>query len=1347
MKKSIVVLLLVVIATLVITSFKSEVKALDFASDYFTAEDVEITPNKTIPSNLGFSDYRYGILLSSSKDNASVKLNDTFVGKFSIDLMAYSSVSYASNQYETASYSNTYQDLNTFAIKFKNVKDSKEFKLVLNGGAKGNNVTVNAHVELNNEKMGLYYSKANKLVGNTKGANGADAYTFLWGTSFSNVAVANEAYSSKNVKPLKLEFDPIDMCLYGYSYGYSTNTLERMLIWDLKQASMDGSDSHSVLSSFEEYEVSLVYEDVSAGRTANVLVYGINGQSFSNTVIANNIGPTSSVLLKDGKVGEKYSLPLPKAYDVIEGAVDFSGSVSVLDPNGKEVSLYLNNNVMSNDSYASGCYFTPNMVGEYQVTYIAKDSKGVSGEALVRKVMINDITTVSFNHNLEDVLYYDLNSSFEIPAAKLLINGSSYDTKFTLYTPSKKEVKTQNIKLDEAGLYKLVYEANVSNNIYKDEISIYVSNKSDSLFNNNKCLSVESGNLYLNNEISGLVVKSKVDSSYITYKDALDIDYLNGNTCLVSMQANPSSWGSNSFSAITIKLIDAANNDNFIRVYCSTGNVDDISFVRAGAANQRLAGLTSDGTVSQTSSNGTAISHSFYGKANTLNLENQNFEVYFDYESKQIYTTNKVLVADLDDSEFYSTLWTGFESDKFYIEISISGIVDEASYLIDKVAGMDLSNSHYVDATSPVYSYNEADFISGLTNVYYPIPEISVSDPTSNTILKDVVVTLGNEEINVVDNKFMPIKLGRYVITYIFEDNFGNVTTLVKRVLIKENVEEIKLEVDNLELNGLVGDIITVPNYQLSGGSGVVNVTITALGINSKEKYVIEGFSFTPLVADTYKITYEAMDRLGNKNVNEVVLNCVVKLSDKPVIITPSYIPKVLVDGITTKFAETKAYDYNNASNPEVEVKLYLVVGGKEVEVNNYEHAVSLSKMNETVILKYVATSTVTKKTAELMYEIPAVKLYDEYGNLNVSQYLITNGFDSIDLTDGSIDLTTNKSNSTIEFIKNVYSDGFQISFNVPAAANNIDKVTIYLTDSVDPTKFIKLDVVKANLSDSFSYLIINDEVKVTMVGTFYSTTANRLKVVFDASLNAIKDDSGLVVSYLKTFYNGETFTGFSPEINFKIELGNVTGPTIFNLYEIGNQLMSNIDGDYTVPAVVYEEELVRISEIGSTVKIPSAKAIDILGFESSLTIRVLSPDKKVLYTSSEGKGTTINIDQYGTYYVYYIGSDDNTNDLTLLKIITVLDDVAPTITLNSGINSSAKLNDKITLPNATYSDNLTSFEKISSLIYVIDPNNVMSVVKDNQVKFEVKGKYTIRYFAIDEAGNVSFIDSYVEVK
>ena len=120
MKKSISLLFLITLVTMVVTlGSNNKVKALDFASDYFTTENVEITPNKTVPSNLGLTDYRYGMLLSSSKENSKVKLNDTFVGKFSIDLMAYSSTTYGSNQYETASYSNTYQDLNSFSIKFK----------------------------------------------------------------------------------------------------------------------------------------------------------------------------------------------------------------------------------------------------------------------------------------------------------------------------------------------------------------------------------------------------------------------------------------------------------------------------------------------------------------------------------------------------------------------------------------------------------------------------------------------------------------------------------------------------------------------------------------------------------------------------------------------------------------------------------------------------------------------------------------------------------------------------------------------------------------------------------------------------------------------------------------------------------------------------------------------------------------------------------------------------------------------------------------------------------------------------------------------------------------------------
>lgn len=1338
MKKSIVFLGLTILTVLLLCKTEVDVNALDFASDYFNAQDVEVTPNSTIPMELGMSDYRYGMKLSTNKNEASVSLNDSFVGKFSIDMMAYSSVSYGSNIYESANYSNSYQDLNEFSIKFKNKSDSKEFSLVLNGGAKGNNVTVNAHVEVEDEKMGLYYSKNNKLVGNTLGANSSNVYTYLWGTSFSNVAVSSETYSSHNVKSVKLEFDPINMQVFGVSYGYASNVVEKLLIWDFKKESIDGSNSYPVLSSFDEYEVSLCFDSVNQGRTASVLIYSINGQKFSNTYINNSIGPVSSVVLNEGEVNQKYELPLPKAYDVLDGIISFEGTVLVYDPLGNKVDLKLNN-----DKYALGASFIPKLAGSYRVIYQAVDSKGKLGESLEQVINVKGNDVVSFNHGLDRVIYKDLGSEFEVVNAKALINNTEYAASYKLYDPSNEVINGSKVKLDKEGLYRLVYYVDTNEN-YSEEIKIYVSYLGANLFENNKCLDIKYDNAYLNNDVYGVVVNTNLETSYVTYKKSLDLSYLNGETCLVSLQANPKSWQIASFQAITVKLIDSKNPNNYVRVYCSASALGDTSYIRAGSASQRLAGLASDGTVCQTSSGGTSITHSFSGVAEKMDISSQKFELYFDYEEKKIYTTGHVLVADLDDSEFYSTLWTGFEGDEFEIEISISGVAEESSYIIDKIAGLDLTALSVVDINAPRLSYEEEDFIDGVVDIYYPIPVINYEDCNSKIVTTNVSVSLNDQDVKIYGDKFLPSELGRYKIVYEFIDNYGNVSTVVKRVLIKESVEPIDLVVSSGEVTGYVGENIVVPSYEVNGGSGEVSVEIKAVGKNTSQEYVLNDFIFVPEVADVYTIIYVASDRLGNTTKYEIEAD--IKLSSKPIISLPEFVPNVLVDGAVATFALPKAYDYNNGKK-EVEVEIYLTIDGKEVVVTDAKHLIKLSKMNDEVLLKYKAKSLITNEVAELVYKIPAVKLYDKNGNLVVSQYLVTDGFDSVTSNENSIDLVATKSNASIEFIKNVYSDGFQVSFNVPSSANKVDMVTVYMVDSIDKDKVIKLDIVKANSTDSFSYLVINNDVKVTMVGTFYGTTANRLKIMYDASLNAIKDDSGLVVAYLKNYLNGENFTGFSSEIEFKIELGNVSGTTVINLYNIGNQIMSNIDGDYTVPAIVFDDEIVRISEINSVVSIPSANAIDILGFETNLTIKVLTPNKKEIYKSEDGKGTDITIDQYGTYYIYYIGEDDNGNSLTQIKLITVLDDIAPTITLENGIEASAKLNSSITLPNATYLDNVSSADNISTLIYVIDPNNVMTILRGDKVTFDVVGKYTIRHFAIDEAGNVSILDSVVEVE
>ena len=82
-----------------------KVNAFEFSNEYFNPTNVTLTTNKSVPLNLGMKDYRNGILLSSRVSNSNVTLKDTMSGKFSIDMMPYSSFTYGSNEYETNAYS------------------------------------------------------------------------------------------------------------------------------------------------------------------------------------------------------------------------------------------------------------------------------------------------------------------------------------------------------------------------------------------------------------------------------------------------------------------------------------------------------------------------------------------------------------------------------------------------------------------------------------------------------------------------------------------------------------------------------------------------------------------------------------------------------------------------------------------------------------------------------------------------------------------------------------------------------------------------------------------------------------------------------------------------------------------------------------------------------------------------------------------------------------------------------------------------------------------------------------------------------------------------------------------
>lgn len=1323
-----------------------KINALNFADEYFQEENVFLTANQIVPNETGIKDYRRGILVTATKSGGKLDLVDEISGHFEIDLMPYSRLTYSGSEYETASYVNPYQDLNTLSLVFTDAETGKTFKVVITGGAPGNSVTANAHVEAEGKKMGIYYHRDSEALGITAGANSRDVFTFLWGTSFSNMAVRGADYASKNVRSVKIEFDPVTMRVYGHSYGYNTDAEGRKLIWDFSKPENDGFDAGFSLDGFERYNVSLVFENVAAGRQANLLIYEINGQSFENSYLYNSSGPNLYAKPAAGKVNKKYPLPKPLAYDVLEGNLDFDGEVAVYDEKGYKVNVYDSQDRLLSGKFSEGAYFLPEKSGNYRVVYRGYDSEKLPGKELECIVKVVDENVPELVHDLNES-HFVKNSPVTLPAGKVLYKGQEYPTTVSVFDPDNQVVASSGgkVNLTKAGRYVFRFQANLPDRGFEDEVEVFVSNPAEGIIQNLSSDHIEFGKADLNSALSGLIVTSSLNNSAIRLKDPLDFTKLNKNDLLVDLLVLPSKWGSSDFDQISIKLTDADDPGNYVLIVFSASDKEiDTTYIRAGAHNQKLAGRTKDGKIATAAGSGTPTLHSFSGQARYLNISEQSLRVYFDYPERKIFTSDNKLVADLDDSEFFVEPWNGFKNGKAYLEIQVSGLnSDKAVYLIKNIGGLNLENKIYLDATAPELEYDESLFVDGLKGRKYPLPEVTAYDKIEGVLPVSVEVRFEGGMVEVSAGGFLPLASGSYLITYTATDAFGNTAVFVKEIEVHDELPPIEVEIEGALGRGHVGTEIAVPGFSARGGAGKLEVSVKAIGLNTGTEYAVVGLRFTPLVADVYKIVYTATDRLGS--VSEEFIQVEVIVSERPIIAAPAFIPHIIIDGLETRFSVTTAIDYNQTPAKAVAVEMKLVLEGKEITISDGKHLPQLTQMNSVARLVYRATSPVTGKEAVLEYEIPAIRLYDSYGRLQLAQYFLSEGIDAIEPSRNYIDFTTQTSGAKLTFIKEVAADGFQIVFNVPATANNVDSIIIRMKDAQDPAKTVKFTVRKANSQDAFSYLTINDSSTTTMAGTFFGTTAARLNLYYNNTLFSVSDDNGLPIAYIKTFEDGSPFTGFSSTVNFEIIFENVTGIATLRLQQVGNQLISSVDDDYTVPSISIFGEMVRSAKLNEHVTIPDATAFDVLSFSTSISIRITDPDNQVIYSSNNGKGTKIVVGKYGTYYVTYTATDGNGNPMTMTRAISVLDDVAPEIVLKGKIPTSGKLGSTLKLPEFEVSDNYT--ENVDTRIFVIDPENVMSVVVNGNVTFAKEGKYTIRYFAIDEAGNMNYLDYVVEVR
>ena len=1313
---------------------------------------VSVTPNCSIPEELGIPEYRRGLKISAMEDGASVVLAQEMSGPFTLDFMPYSATPYALSSYEGTARVNAYEDIRTMSIEFKDLSSGKAVSIRLDGGGYGNNVTAMASVIGGSDgRVGIYYGKDSEALGNTTLKNAQGAYTYLYGTSFSDVAVHNGSYSSGNVSSIKVSFDPASMRFSGHSYGYSSDEGRDLLIADLSADENDGVPNDSPLEPFSSYKVTLKIDDIATEeRPGNLLIFSLNDQDMDSYSIANTAGPTVSY--EDGSehlLGSDVTVSYPSTYDVLDGESAGAVYASVSSPSGSSVPLYSkeDGSLLSSSALPEGgAYFTPDGAGEYTLTLTAVDSEGLSGESRSFPITVVSTPVPRFSYSLPKTDFL-IGERFTIPSARVSYGEAVYIPSATLLTPSGSTVSSGSLTLDEAGGYILTFEFERDGKTYSESVNLHVGESTDGSFEAEGKASFSYGEANRSSLVSGLRVSVSADNAGVSYKEKLPLSLLKEENTLISLQADPASLQKEADSVI-IRLTDSADSSNYVTVSVkASADDDEISFVRAASSEQALSGLGDDGTVRTESSSGTSIVHSFSGDVSTSHRDDEGIEISLDYETKEVFANGGKLVADLDDQAYFKSKWAGFKGDGFHISVYFSGLSSQsASFLIESIGGLDLSHSVRADGLAPNASVAYDECPVGAVGVPYPILPFKLTDNLDPSPLYSVSVSYNDEAVSVSDGAFTPAKAGLYDIEFSFYDHSGNVRRISRTALVKESLDALSVEKEDADAptSGTVGEKIEASGFLISGGSTVVSALTKAENKTlDGYSYEIDGDSFTPLAPGTYEVSCTVTDYLGS--VATASYDVEVSTSPTPVFPEVSESTPILISGRKAIFDEVTALDYSSDfTNPtEVKATLSFTLEGSTADLPDREFTPSISSAKAIGTLTYSASNE--NGTSSLSRSYRVVNLYDEAG-LDMSRYFYDEGFSSVSRAQSYIDFETSSDGASLTFVKDIPSYGFEIDFAIPSSKNLLESVDIELTNTDGSGRSVVFRIEKGPETDPHSALWINGVRKADIVGDFHGLSSQRIRVAYEAETGQVEDNSGLAVATISDYSDGTEFEGFTDEVSLKITLNGVTGAADFRLYQLGNQRFSSLEGDYTSPVVSLSGEMVRTASLGDTVEIVPAAAYDILSFGADVSLSVYSPAGEIILSEEDcSKGYSFEASEYGQYRIVFSASDENGNSYDHTLVVYVDDEVAPEIASDEDVPSSGKVGERISLPTLMADDNVDG--AIACRIYLIDPDNQMSdITSDAGFTPKEEGRYIVRYAATDAAGNISFADYAIEV-
>lgn len=980
----------------------------------------------------------------------------------------------------------------------------------------------------------------------------------------------------------------------------------------------------------------------------------------------------------------------------------------------------------------------------------------------------NDVYT--FDEVLIDNEFY-AGDTFTVPNVKVSNGENSFDTEFSLQFPDGKSytdddsnpLTKSEYKLNMAGVYRLVYSANVDGKNLSKEIEFTVKSKLYST-NGNKSI-IEYGQASYKNVYdeeyqtrTGLKLSLAAGEEF-SYNELVDLREGDAMRSLITFYALPTVDRQLDASGITLVLTDAYDSSNTVEIKIKAVEFPinqmaeshwNWTYLSACAPN---AGQVTTGyakgapiEVQVDTIYGAGVQFSFYGSNfyKTSNPINWAMTVYYNLEEKAVYVgPNKVV--DLDDPFFFGQkLWGGFTTGEVFFGIRGNTFYkDHINLLITELCGKDPSGENILikDSVPEMnidFNAMDKDNIWTVLGQKFPVFKATAVDVYDGPLSVTVKAFNGyysstKTELDIVDGYFIADKLGVATLEYSVTAHDGKQYLELVDIPVKaEKTIAVEL-IDGYVESGKAGDIVKIADYSVSGNVGKAeeSVTVTKGG----KQYPVSFGTFTADSEGSYIVKISAVDKIGQTDEQSYTVE--IDGNANPVFYGDVIVPKYMVVGKSYTLPEYIAYDFSTSTGTAVKsaVKVNGTVGNvyKPTAAGDITIEYVATTDNGQTVKTYLAKAIDATKTAVNGDKVmDAIKYFDQTG---------------FNMTANSSGVNFNATaNASATFINYLSSYEFVLDFVVNPNKKALSKLEFTLSDVLvkDNALTIAVYVSDGNVTVNG----VDTGIKISMEALFDTTGRTAASIAFDARTGKLTADANT--------YTVNGFTPFTDDIAiFAVKADGVTAESEFSIRKICNQVLrSTTRTDSIDPTLSYNGTYGIYMEKGSVLTIFRAVACDVLSPIKTNHVSVYNPDGSIA-TALDGtkldkvpsnKDYQITLDAYGTYVIDYTIIDDANNNPPYKVNVQVVDNEPPVIKVKDTFPKTAKVGDVIRIPDYLVTDDVDKDLSVTIVLYN-DFDGLRRIWTDKYFVINEVADYSITYICYDAAGNAASVTITIKVE